>query len=213
MIKAVILDLDNCLAKADELGPQLLAPTFEAIRQANQGTLPEEALLKAFNACWHHPLDWVAGEYGFSEEMLAAGVAANAQTEIRVRMHGYPDLDVLAHLGVRLFLVTTGFKRMQAGKIQALGIQALFERIEIDAIDEPDRKGKAALFADILATTQLLPTEALVVGDSAESEIAAGNALGIPTVQILRPGVVRTQTATHVITSLAQLPETIRRYS
>ena len=34
MIKAIIFDLDNCLAAADESGRQLLAPTFAAIRRA-----------------------------------------------------------------------------------------------------------------------------------------------------------------------------------
>ena len=60
MIKAIILDLDNCLAAADEPGRLLLDPTFEAIRQANHGTVPEEMLERALTDCWRHSLDWVA---------------------------------------------------------------------------------------------------------------------------------------------------------
>ena len=44
VIKAIIFDLDNCLAASDEPGRQLLAPTFAAIRRANHGALSEETL-------------------------------------------------------------------------------------------------------------------------------------------------------------------------
>jgi FMN phosphatase YigB (HAD superfamily) len=45
----------------------------------------------------------------------------------------------------------------------------------------------------------------LVVGDNPKSEIEAGNRLGMPTVQILRPGVARGATATHYIHELSEL--------
>src|SRR5437870_5122767 len=98
MIKAIIFDLDNCLAAADEPGRLVLDPTFAAIRRANHGTLPEEALEHALNECWRHSLDWVARKYGFSDEMLAAGSAANACAEVVVPMRGYPDLGALRTL-------------------------------------------------------------------------------------------------------------------
>ncbi len=40
MTKAIILDLDSCLAAADEVG--LFAPAFAVIRAANDGSVPEE---------------------------------------------------------------------------------------------------------------------------------------------------------------------------
>ena len=40
MTKAIIFDLDSCLAAADE-GEQLFAPAFAAIRAANDGSVPE----------------------------------------------------------------------------------------------------------------------------------------------------------------------------
>jgi len=56
-----------------------------------------------------------------------------------------------------------------------------------------------------LDTYQLHPADVLVVGDSFESEIDAGNRLGMRTVQILRDGVQRTDRAIYHITSLAEL--------
>lgn len=213
MIKAIIFDLDNCLAAADEPGHELLAPTFDAIRAANRGTLSAEALERALAECWRHPLDWVARTYGFSDEMLTAGWAVNSRAEVRSPMYGYGDLGVLEELPALLFLVTSGFRRLQESKVRALGIRPRFERIDIDAIDEVDRKGKEALFLDILRAYDLSADEVMIVGDNEDSELAAGNRLGMRTVQILRPGVPRGTTATHVVSSLTELPALLEQLS
>jgi FMN phosphatase YigB (HAD superfamily) len=205
MIRAIIFDLDNCLSAADEVGRGLLEPVFDAIRQANKGALPGEALGRAFEDCWRHPLDWVAREYGFTDEMLAAGWEVAARTEVEAPMRGYPDLGALAELPAMLFLVTSGFRRLQDSKIRALQFESLFEGVHVDAIDEADRQGKEGLFREILKTYQLAPEEVLIVGDNPDSEIEAGNRLGLRTVQILRPGVPRGDNATHYIHSLAEL--------
>ena len=52
---------------------------------------------------------------------------------------------------------------------------------------------------------QLAPKDVLVVGDNPDSEIEAGNQLGITTVQILRPGVIRGNNAAYYIDELAEL--------
>jgi len=44
MTKALIFDLDNCLAPANEVGEELFEPAFDAIRRANHGTVSNEAL-------------------------------------------------------------------------------------------------------------------------------------------------------------------------
>jgi len=207
MISAVIFDLDNCLSAADEVGEQLCQPAFDAIRAANRGALSEEALSEAFADCWRHSLDFVAARHGFSEEMLAAGWSVFARTRVEGPMRGYSDLALLSELPVQRFLVTSGFRGLQESKIKALGFEPLFTAIYIDAIDDPDRKGKQKIFEAILAEHQLAPGDVLVVGDNPDSEIEAGNRLGISTVQILRPGVPRGETATHHIHTLAELKE------
>ena len=207
VIRAVIFDLDNCLSAADEVGEQLFQPAFDAIRAANRGTLSEESLREAFADCWRHSLDFVAARHGFSEEMLRAGWDVFARTRVEKPMHGYSDLAILSELPVQRFLVTSGFRGLQESKIKALGVEHLFTAIYIDAIDEADRKGKQKIFEVILDAHQLAPEDVLVVGDNPDSEIEAGNRLGISTVQILRPGVPRGETATHHIQNLAELKE------
>lgn len=213
MIKAIIFDLDNCLSAADEPGAELLEPVFDAIRQANQGTLPDDVLEAALGDCWYHALDFVAKKHGFSNEMLAAGQAVISQTRVSTPMRGYGDLHVLAELRgdplPMLFLVTSGFRQLQDSKIKALSMEQPFEQwftgIYIDAVDDPNRTNKQDIFQAILNAHQFCPAEALVVGDNPDSELAAGDRLGIPTVQILRPGVVPTNLATHHIRTLHEL--------
>lgn len=205
MIKAFIFDLDSCLAAANEVGAALFAPAFQAIRVANQGTVPEERLQAAFADCWRFPFDFIAAQYGFSPVMRQAGFDAFRKTEVTQPMFGYGDLAVLAELPGQLFLVTSGFRRLQESKIRALGIAPRFAEIHIDAIDEAQPQGKLPAFAAILKNHQLAPTEVLVVGDNPDSEIAAGNQLGMTTIQILRPGVPASSAATHRIQNLHEL--------
>ena len=211
MIRAIIFDLDNCLSAADEPGKGLLGPVFDAIRRVNRGRLSDEALAEAFADCWRHPLDFVAEKHGFPEDMLAPAWAVCVRLEVTVPMYGYGDLRMLADLPVLRFLVTSGFRRLQESKIQALGFGRLFTAIYVDAIDEADRKGKQKTFEEILRVHQLRPEEVLVVGDNPDSEIEAGNRLGLRTAQVLRPGVPRGNNATHYIHNLAELTGLLRQ--
>lgn len=209
MVKALIFDLDNCLAPADEVGQGLYQPAFDAMRRANQGSLSEDALDRAFADIWRHSLDWVASKHGFSDAMLAAGWQEFVGMEVSRPMHGYGDLAVLAELPSQRFLVTSGFRRLQESKMAALGLAPRFTALYVDAIDEPDRPGKQRLFEQILQDFRLAASEVLVIGDNADSEIAAGNRLGIRTVQTLRPGVPPTDRATFHVRSLNEIKKLI----
>src|SRR5262249_46752537 len=125
--------------------------------------------------------------------------------EVTGPLQGYRDLSLLAELEVQRFLVTSGFRRLQESKIKALNLKSLFTAIYVDAIDGPDRLGKAMLFRRIMQEFAFTAAEILIVGANADSEIEAGNRLGIKTVQILRPGVSRASNATFHIYSLADL--------
>lgn len=207
MTKAIIFDLDSCLAAANEVGDELFAPAFTAIRAANDGTVSEAALREAFAECWRCAFDFVADKYGFTAAMRAAGWVAFTRTEVNAPMYGYGDLAGLKDLPVQRFLVTSGFRRLQESKVRALGFADWFAAVHIDAIDEPARKGKLGIFQELLATHRLRPEEVLVVGDNPDSEIEAGNRLGMKTIQILRPGVPRSSAATAHIHSLVGLKE------
>ena len=69
-VKALIFDLDNCIAPAKAIGEELYAPVFSSIKQANQGVFDERELEHIYFEIWRHPLDWVAQRYNFSEDMF-----------------------------------------------------------------------------------------------------------------------------------------------
>lgn len=194
----VIFDLDNCLAPADEPGRDLLEPVFRAVRETNNGRLSEEELQAAFEACWGRAFDAVAREHDFSEEMREAGWREFARVEVTVPMRGYGDLEVLPALGDRRFLVTSGFRRLQESKVRALGLGDMFDEVVIDALDEPDRRGKERVFADLVVQYRLDPAQVLVVGDDPESELASARKLGLRAVQMARPGIAPAPGLEHV---------------
>ena len=137
--------------------------------------------------------------------MLTAGWEQLARLEVTTPMYGYGDLDALTDLSAQLFLVTSGFRRLQNSKIRALGIAPFFAAIHVDAIDESGHCGKQKLFADTLRVHQFQSHQVLIVGDNHDSEIAAGVRLGLRTVQTLRPGVSRSALAMHHIQTLHEL--------
>ena len=204
-MRAIIFDLDNCLAAADEPGEQLLEPVFTAVRGANEGALSESELDAAFRDCWVHAFDFVAATHDFTPAMLAAGWDAFRRIEVRGPMRGYGDLSLLPSLGGQRFLVTSGFRRLQESKVRALGIESYFDALVVDAIDEPDRRGKERVFLDLMHQFRLDPNDVLVVGDNAESELAAAVRLGLRSAQLIRPGVTAADGVTIRVRDLQEL--------
>ena len=203
-MRAIIFDLDNTLSPASEVDASLVVPVFAAMRAANRGDLAPDALEAALRDFWVHAFDVVAERHGFSPAMRDAAWRAFSEIEVRTPMRGYGDLDVLPHLGDRRFLVTSGFRRLQESKVRALGIGPHFEEVLVDAIEEPDRRGKEWLILDLMTRHGLRRCDVLVVGDNPDSELAAAERLGLRAVQILRPGVVRARATAHVA-DLAEL--------
>ncbi|MDE1146984.1 MAG: HAD hydrolase-like protein [Azospirillaceae bacterium] len=205
MIKAIIFDLDNCLSAADAIGPGLMDPVFQAIRATNAGTLDGAALLAAFADIWRLPLNVVAAVHGFTPAMRDAAWAATGDVVVTGPMAAYDDIGLLPAFDLPLFLVTTGFRRLQDSKIAAMGIAPHFREIHVDAIDQPGHRGKEAIFRDLMTRHGLDPAAVLVVGDNPEAELAAGRCLGAPTVQTLRDGVVWDGRTDHHVRGLADL--------
>jgi FMN phosphatase YigB (HAD superfamily) len=212
MIEALIFDIDNCLAPAMEIGTELYGPALKAIQDANRGTLSSQDMDAAIHDIWSHPFDWVADKHGFSGPMREAGRNEFVKLETRGPLFGYGDLSTLDSLDIPLFLVTSGFRRLQESKARALGIVDRFQEIFVDALDEPEtRLGKKRIIQGILDSHGYRKDTIIVIGDSPHSEIKAAAELGIRSVQTLRPGVSPTLNATYQIQSLRELPALLER--
>ncbi len=65
----------------------------------------------------------------------------------------------------------------------------MFDEVVIDALDEPGRRGKERVFADLLDRWGLDPDRAVAVGDDPDSELASARKLGLRAEQTVRPGI------------------------
>jgi FMN phosphatase YigB (HAD superfamily) len=209
----VIFDLDNTLFPSRSIPPAVVAPALHAVQAANIGpaAIAEERLAAALDACWTEPFDAVAARFDLPAALREAWQAAQRRLVVATRLTPYADaVPALAALELPRVLVTTGYRRFQESKIAALGIGPLFESVHVDALDEEPRLGKEGIFYRIVAARSWHPKRVVVVGDNADSEIAAGNRLGMLTVQVLRPGVVRAEFARHHLADLSGLEPLLR---
>jgi putative hydrolase of the HAD superfamily len=105
------------------------------------------------------------------------------------------------------FLVTSGHSYFQNLKIENMGIAKDFIEIFVHDDSESSYTGKLTIFKNILDKYELSSNQVLVVGDNPASEIAAGKALNMKTVQILRDGVIKTDGADFYIDSFSELKD------
>ena len=99
----------------------------------------------------------------------------------------FKDYASVKEMDCRKFLVTTGITKLQQAKITALFNDEDFDEIIIDDPYKENRLGKKNIFSDIAYRYNLKPSQIWIIGDNPDSEIAAGNALGMNTVQISQP--------------------------
>jgi putative hydrolase of the HAD superfamily len=180
MIRALIIDLDNTIYPVKSISDELFAPLFNLIDDyaAELGT---GVAAQAKEEITRVPFQRVAGQFGFSDELIEKGVALLSGTSIDEPMHPYPDYKHLQSIDLDKFLVTTGFIKMQNSKVNMLGIRNDFRNIYI--VDPAtSTKTKTDMFEQIMQTYHYTPDEVLVIGDDPESEIKAAKPLGIKTV-------------------------------
>jgi putative hydrolase of the HAD superfamily len=169
-------------------------------------------LEEALTATRRRGFTFVADAYHLPARVRAAWRAACGAITLRGPLAPYPDVvPALRRLDVARYLLTTGYRRLQESKIDALGIRDLFDAIYIDALDAGPTAGKEPLLRAILDEHGLAPREVLVVGDNPESEIAAANRVGTVTAQIIRPGVSYAERAEHHLITLDELPDLVHR--
>ena len=195
-----------------------LGDAVEAVAQARQQRLPivgQQQRAREPTEQLHaqdglERFDLVADRYGFTPAMRSAGWEEFRQMEVRTPPQAYPDLGLVPSIPLRRYLVTSGFRRLQNSKIDALGIRSWFEEVIIDALDDKDDEnapphGKRPVFERILAREGCTPQQVLVIGDNPLSELGAGRALGAVTVQTVRPGISPWELADYRVESLEEV--------
>ena len=197
--KAVIYDLDNTIYPVSSIGDKLFGPVFDFIEKSGQHN---EKLDEIKQAMMRTPFRLVAKRHNFSDELTQKAIQLQEATDYTGEIKHFDDYPEVRNIPGERFLVTTGFESMQRSKIRQMGIADDFK--EIHVVD-PTKTSKQEVFKGILERYNYRPDEVLVVGDDPESEIAAANALGIPTVLYDKHNEMDASSATYRISHFKDL--------
>jgi FMN phosphatase YigB (HAD superfamily) len=201
MKKALIYDLDHTLFNPNTLDRAIFQPAFEVFNKVApiSGNRVTELERDFFSISLNAFIDkHLPGES--KEEFIQS-----LRNITLPKLETYKDSYLVPQLGTVNYLVTSGLREFQHQKIEALGIKDWFNQIYVDDPIDPTWKDKEEIMRLIMRQGNYQPSDLLVVGDNPLSEIKAGNALGIETVQILRLGIQPSEIATYQINNLEEL--------
>jgi putative hydrolase of the HAD superfamily len=149
---------------------------------------------------------------GTAEELdavFAAGYLAAYERAWRGYDDVVPALAALRAAGVRLGVLTNGSERQQRAKLRALDLTDLVGPVfTAEGVGAPKPDPRAFLAA--CAGLGVLPGEVLYVGDEHETDVVGARGAGLSAVLLDRLGAAPAE-ETAVITSLAELPDRLRR--
>lgn len=202
---AVIFDLDNTIFPTKSITNEVAQPVWDAIRYSNDNYFSDKGINDVFSDCYCMPIREVALKHKFPKKMIDAIEIGFSKMTIDYPLTTYKDYSVLGTITTDKFLVTSGNIHFQNLKINKLNIRNDFKEILIHDDGDPSHLGKIKLFEFILKKYRLNRNEVLVIGDNINSEIRAGNSLGMATIQILREGITKEDGATYYINDFYEL--------
>jgi len=176
--KAIILDLDNTIYLVSSIGEKLFAGLFQLIIESGDY---EGDWTRLKSEIMRTPFQKVADTYSFSENLKVEGIKLLNEIEYTDEIQPVESYNYVRELPCKKFLVTTGFSKMQNSKIMLLNLEKDFEKI---FVIDPSLSvlTKKDIFKKILGDYNYASEDVLVVGDDLNSEIKAGQELGIDTV-------------------------------
>jgi FMN phosphatase YigB (HAD superfamily) len=212
LLRAAVFDLDHTLFDPGTL-PQALFSELEArVRDAAADLVPSAVLDAALADAWRLPFDRVLAHHRLPEALCSAWRDDASALEVTTPLRPYADVVAgLEQLSLQRFLLTTGFRRLQESKVRQLGLSQLFVAVYVDALDPPGPLGKQALLQRLMLEHELRASELVVIGDRADDELAAAQALGMVAVQVLRPGVIANPGIAWRISDFGALPALLAR--
>jgi putative hydrolase of the HAD superfamily len=181
MIKLLIFDLDNTLFDTHgQLGIRVLDQMVERMKKAGLTKEQEDIIRERYHMTGFRIL---ASQLGLSDKIRNIGIETYKKMDL-AHIKPFDDVNVVSEFGQKKVLVTSGINHIQLKKVEILKIGELFDEIIVD--EASSFKNKQDIFEMVMEKHFLKPKEIMVIGDNPESEIAAANALGMVSVQILR---------------------------
>ena len=201
----LLLDLDDTIFPTRSIPPQRVQRSIDVCEAALRPRFGPAQTATIIAKLWHRPFDVVMQHFAIPPTTQAAIAQRIRHLSFTLEIQPFPDYPQLLDLPFRRVLVTTGFTKLQEAKIEGLGIAADFEAIYIDDPTEAERRHKIGWFQSILAHYQISPATCWVIGDNPDSELRAGKALGMNTIQRLGPETQAAPLADYSIRSFVDL--------
>lgn len=175
-IKALIFDLDDTIYATKSVVSDMYKDLFALLKPKVSETvfsnIQEDILTTPFHI--------IADRYAIDRDLRDQGLKICLEMDFEGPMQTFADYKLTLNNSADRYLVTAGYIRLQKSKIRQLGIEKDFKEIFI-----PDPYAseltKTDVFEQILNKYNYKPSDVLVIGDNAESEIAAAKELGIAT--------------------------------
>lgn len=181
MIKIIVFDLDNTLFDTyGQLGVKVLDKMIERMKKAGLNQEQEKFMRKKYIQTGFRTL---ANHLGLSDEIRQIGMSTYIDMDLS-QIKPFDDVELIKEFKQKKILVTSGVQEVQSEKIRILGVTDLFDEVIIDPVGSSESRQE--IFSNLFIKHKLKPEEAMVVGDNADAEIAAGKKLGMTTAQMLR---------------------------
>lgn len=177
--KVIILDLDNTIYPVSSIGEKLFKGLFEAIKNSGEFEGAFDAVKLEIQ---RSPFQKVAKNFKFSTKLLKQCMLIHCNLTYEYPMQVFDDYSDVQKLPHKKYLVTSGFTKLQNSKVKQLGIINDFEKTYIIDLQVSTTTTKKEIFQKILAENNYSKKEVLIIGDDLNSEIKAGNELGMETV-------------------------------
>lgn len=172
------MDLDNTIFPVSAIGDELFGSVYQLIRDNGEYKGDFDHVRQEI---MRRPLLMVARDFSFSDQLTKECLALFEDMTYYKPIATFVDYPVTRKYGCKKYLVTTGFPKLQNSKIEMLGIRNDFEGIFIvDPVHST--RTKKDVFQHIISSNRFRVEDVLVVGDDLNSEIKAGQELGIETV-------------------------------
>jgi len=183
----LFLDLDDTIFQTSSINPAPFQKLIDRLIHTIKNQYSIDRLTQLKHDLWSIPFDQVAikhqlpsaAKQNFTEELNGL--------EFKLDIEVFSDYIHLKNIHCKKFLITTGFRKLQQAKIDALGIQDDFIEIAIDDITEKIRQYKQGIFQELIKRHQLSLEQIWVIGDNPASELMAAHSLGLKSIQRLNP--------------------------
>ena len=227
-LQAIIFDLDDTLYPENEF----VFSGYRAVAReaAARGGCEHEAAFDCMRTAFH-----AADRKEVFPRLMTRfpGLSMTLEDMVRVYREHVPEISLfpgydslLEELGknYRLGMITDGLPSVQRGKVRALGIEGLFEKI-VYSWDYGKERQKPHLhpFALMLETLRIEPQSALFVGDNPEKDgrgaigagmnyarVAASTGVAPAWVQAALPGEIAMENLLQLPEILIQLPRILK---